>query len=403
MHLFQTYNLHHINRRLDHADFWLFEISVWLHTMALSMMSVFIPIFLLESGFSLSLVITYYVIAYGVNVPISFIAPKLINRIGARLVIALSTVCIIGYVSVLLVVTPAQVGLILLLAFLGAMYDAFFWVSHLYIFVQSNNREEVSDRNTSILFSGRRVAGVLGPVVGAVVLVFAGEPTLLVVTIVMFVFSLVPLLRVDDYEDRPRKNITPFRSFLSNETDIVNYISSALFSIHKVGEFVIWPLFIYLTFQTIQSVAFVPIIISSTAVFFSFFIKRFSFVIREKLIIIGALLASFVWLLRIYIEVPEFYFLSILLGGLFMLVIGVPLDGSIFARARHSDALAACTYRNVFNMSAGFGFFVILFFTVNIFKVSFVTASISLFALFAVNLFFLLRVSKMIKKQEVPV
>ncbi len=52
MHLFNFYQSHGA-RHLSFSDFWMYELSMWLHTLAHALVSVFIPILLLKSGYPL--------------------------------------------------------------------------------------------------------------------------------------------------------------------------------------------------------------------------------------------------------------------------------------------------------------------------------------------------------------
>ena len=84
MHIYHFYH-HHKLSRLRFTDFWLYELSVWLHTFAFSLVNVFNPILLLKAGYSLPSVVGYYLLLNAVNLPLNLLARAIIRSLGARI------------------------------------------------------------------------------------------------------------------------------------------------------------------------------------------------------------------------------------------------------------------------------------------------------------------------------
>jgi len=379
-----------LNNRLEHADFWLFEFSVWLHVVAKSLVFVFIPVLLYRAGFSVNEIMVYYIIFHAIDVPLNFLVPPLIRRYGARIVFALSSVFAIGFFGILSFITPGDWFTLIGLAVCAALYDVMYWIAHLFLFIQSNKVDARTDRNTSILYSIKKTALVVGPAAGAGILIFAGDTTLLVVAIVLFICALVPLVKVDDFADIPDTPRWTFRQFFTHLRERKNYISAALFGIHRGVELIIWPLFIFVMLGSIESVALVPIILSATAIIFTYFSKQNTVEFRGAMITVGALLLSGVWMVRVYVQSELFIFFSIFLVGLFTLLVTIPLNADIFDRALRTDPLSAATYRNMASMAGKLVMFIFLAVIVNVFHVGFVTAFFALVILAGVNGMFLI-------------
>ena len=72
--------------RAIHSDFWRLELTIWLQALALSLVSIFIPILMLRYGYSLEAVIIYNLVFYGIDVPLNFLARKVVLAWGARAV-----------------------------------------------------------------------------------------------------------------------------------------------------------------------------------------------------------------------------------------------------------------------------------------------------------------------------
>ena len=362
--------------------------SVWLHVVALSLVSVFIPILLLDLGYSVGEIIVYYLVYHVLDTPLNFLARKLVVNWGARVVIILATAfAIIFFVA--LSQFSADWEFLMLLALFAALYDAFYWVAHLFLFIEANDDDGDSGEETSFLYIARRFGSLLGPAVGGLILIFAGQDALLVASAVIFGISILPLLGAAHLPDKPTKPVLKFREFFKDLPEKRNYLYTSLQAIHDSTELILWPLFIFIVFGTIESVAALPIIVSISAILFSYFAGRFDKHTRDNLIIIGAGLIAMVWVMRILVSEPLLLYLSVFLVGLFSLLITLPIDSRIFERGKITDPLSAATYRNASRMGIRIVFFGVLALLVNTFNISFILAAASMIILIAVNYIFL--------------
>ena len=135
MHLIQVHHSLSLHRLLD-SPFRKFELSIWLHVFARSLISIFIPIFLLLAGYSIGEVMIYYFIYNVIDVPFNFIARWLTRKIGARMAIILGSVFMLLYFISLSFLNTHSWAILIMIAFFAAMYDVLYWVAHLYFFVK---------------------------------------------------------------------------------------------------------------------------------------------------------------------------------------------------------------------------------------------------------------------------
>ena len=230
---------------------------------------------------------------------------------------------------------------------------------------------------------------MFGPAIGAGILIFFSKGALIIVSIIIFALSIIPLLKLRHLKNKPPKPSLSFREFFQHARERKNYLSIAFFSIHSSAEGVLFPLFIFIIFESIQSVALIPIIVSVTALIFSYFARKIKRADREKMIILGGFLITFIWVLRLIVDLPFFYYISIFFVGLFSLLVTIPLDSNLFARGKSRDPLSTSMYRNTISMFAKLLFYGTLAILISVFKVSFVFALLGLFGLIAVNYVFL--------------
>jgi len=399
MQMFHNYHHSKVYKML-HSDFGKFDFSIWLHVFARSLIVVFIPIFLLQMGFSLREVLIYYLIYHICDVPLNFVAKLMVEWRGARQVIMMGVFCLIGYFIVLFNLSSGAWGFLVLMAFLSALYDSFFFVAHIYFFMECSHKQKDFAKKTSVLYIVQRIAGIMAPFLGAVVLLLTNQKVLIIVAVVMLMLSLVPLYQIRDIKDKPTKIN---KRFFTSWKMVRDYISLGFFGIHAAMEWVIWPMFIYLIFKTVESVAVLPIIVSLTSIVFIYFSSKIHKKDRLKMIALGSVLIGITWTLRIFVPNNIFYYVTVFLMGLFSVLITLPLDSNIFERGESSNPLAASTYRNAFSMFFRIFVFLILILLTEVFNFGFVMAAISMFVLMFLSIIIRKNVDVMPIEQKIGV
>lgn len=391
MQLFHNYHMHRMHN-FWHTEFRLFELSIWLHVFARSMIMVFVPVFLLKLGYSVGSVMLYYCIYNIFDIPLNFIVKWVIQKIGARYVMLLATLFVIFGFLILYLMSPNNWMLLILLALFFAVYDTGYWISHMYLFMICSKQSLNISGNTSMLYIVRRFAGVLAPVFGAIILVFLNQQILIFISIGILLISTLPLFKIKNLQDRPKKeNILNIKKFFNKKSDIKEYIIQGVYSFHSVAEGVIWPIFIFLFFGTIESVAIIPVMVSVTGIIFTYFAGKIKKANRAKTIFFGAFMMAIIWLMRIFFENNIFYFASVVLIGFFSILVTLPLDSSMFEKGNSKDPLSTATYKNASSMLPRVFFYGLLVILLDVFKISFVTAAISLLVLMALSFIFTLK------------
>lgn len=392
MQLFHLHN-HHILKKPFHSDFWLLELAIWLFVFGRSMVAVFIPIFLLESGFTLSDVLVYYFLFAIVGTPLNFVAKKLIQRIGGKRVMTIGIICEIVFFGILFVLTTKSWPLFVLLVCFAALYDAFYWVAHLYIFAETDPVPEASGKDTSILFQVKQLAGLIAPVMGAVCIYVGGQHVVIGVSLLIIICSLVPLFAMSHVKDKPAPGSDiRFRDFFADIREKKDYASWVMYTFHAEAEMILWPLFIFITLGTIESVAIVPVIVSVSGIFFTYMLGSTVEQKRERIIMTGSALIVLVWVLRLFTDSTPLMYISVFLIGLFELMLLIPLSTNILSRSKeYGDPLSAMTIRNASYVCCMIVVYGVLLLFVNFFQMSFIAAIMSLLMIVCINGMFLWR------------
>jgi len=387
MHLHQVHHSLKLHRTFD-TPLKKFDLSIWLHAFARSLISIFIPILFLQAGYSIAEVMIYFFIYNAIDVPLNFFADWLTRKIGARWVIIIGSTFMLLYFLSLSLLSLHSWWLLIGIAFLAAMYDVLYWVGHLFFFVKCSAHKENISRDTSILSIVRQIASLTAPAIGAAILIFASENILIYVSIGVVALSMIPLFsirRVDDRATQPQKT---FKEFFQSINVTKDYISTMFFGIHMAVESVIFPIFLFVLFTSVTSVAAVPILAAIATIIFTYMAGNVKKSRRLRTMIIGALVSGIFWILRIIFNADIFLYISIFIVGVFSVMISIPLVSTIFEKGERINILSASTYRNAASMFGKMVLYGFLALLISIFKVSFITAALCLFLFILINYIF---------------
>lgn len=382
----RSYHHYYHNKvyRAIHSDFWKLEFSIWLQTLAWSMISLFVPILMLRYGYSLEAVIVYELLFYGIDVPLNFLARKLVLLWGAKAVTIIGIACAILFAASFHYLVFGGWTILLVLAILQALFDTFYWVGHYYLFIESSGRPEMAGRDTGIVNAVRVFGGMLGPAFGAGILIFGNQSVLFWVGAFVFVLSLIPLFTLRHTRNKPTSTMS-LREFLREPQERRDYLSFALYCVHATAENPIWPIFIFVVLGTLNSVALLAVVVSVSTIILTYVTGAVTRKSAPALIFIGSISAAAIWILRLIVPNPAVYYASVLVIGFFSILISVPIESSILERGKTRDPLWTATMRNTSSMFISFLLFAVLTSLVAIFKVSFVAAAASLFVLALVS------------------
>jgi MFS family permease len=386
MQLAHFYNRHRLYRLSAHPDLHNFEFAMWLHALARSLISVYVPILLLESGYSLSDVIVFYLLFNTIDIPLNFVVERILRKIGARKVMILGTIATIAFFGLLGILPPDNWPLLFLLAVLAAVYDTLFWIAHVYLFIEVNREGIDAGKSVGALEGIRQLAYIVGPLIGALILIVLGKGYLAIASIIIFALSIIPLFRMRHVRDLPNEKKLSIRGHFSSLQDKKNYLILALWSVHDEVDGIIWPLFIFTVFGTIESVAIIPVMVSISTIIFSYLVGRLTKQHGIQMITIGAALVASIWLLRITITNPYLLYASIFIVGISSLLVTIPVDANITSIGLRAGSLATATQRNIISMILRIPLYVVLLLLVNVFKISFGVAAICLIFILYITL-----------------
>jgi MFS family permease len=166
---------------------------------ALSMISVYVPVLLLESGQSLSFVIVFYCVAHvsGLLAALFVIVP-LMRRYGVVHVFKLYYPLEIAFFVLLnFFFFTGEMMLMWIAAVLAGVGSFAYWVPHNILFLR-NSKKEVMGNELSTFFALPKIFNIAGPLLAAAIVVSFGFVPMFVIASVVLLLSYTPLRAIHD-------------------------------------------------------------------------------------------------------------------------------------------------------------------------------------------------------------
>ena len=220
--------------------------SEFLRTLAMSVIGIFVPIYLYKLGYDLTAIFAMQVTWAASRPLFTLIAAKAIAVLGPKHSMALGTAVQMVYLGVLVTIDSVHWPLALL-SILGSLSYALFGIALMVDFSKVKHTEHGGKEISFITICGR-VGASIGPLVGGVVASFINPKATIVIALAILASSLVPLFKSAE-PIKTKQSITikgfPWRRHKRD------FISAFFFGVENIVSIVIWPLFIALAiFQT---------------------------------------------------------------------------------------------------------------------------------------------------------
>ena len=251
------YNPHRIHHIHHHHHFNFFknkELSRFFFSSGIiafgqALISLFVPIYLYQLGYSITKVIFFYFLSYLTILIFSYIGAKLVSKIGLKKSILISTPFIILYFLGLNFL-PKYPWLFFVLPSLIAFRSILYWYGYHSIFIKNSGKRE-RGRQLSFISAIALTAAVIAPLIGGFIAGYSFTLLYVIGSIILF-FGTFPLfLSKEKYE---KANFTPeglFKKiFYKNRRG--ELISFSSYAIESMVSFVIWPIFLITILLTVQ-------------------------------------------------------------------------------------------------------------------------------------------------------
>ncbi|MBT4577411.1 MFS transporter [Candidatus Woesearchaeota archaeon] len=295
MHNHRQHN-HYIHMILKNKELRDMYLALSLKTLAMSMVGIFIPIFLIvERGMDLGGIILFYFFASLGYILTAPFAGKFVSRFGlknsAMLTIPMFIIFYLGMFS------SENLGFSLnyLALFLG-ITQAMYWIPFTTHFVRSSDKRHRSEE-VGLLSAIMIVSSMSGPFFGALVINWLGFGFLFKLASGLLALGIIPLMFT-------KYNHESFRCRLKDIRKIPGRLTLKMFAFGATNtvELVFWPVFLFSVVNAYTSFGLIFLIAEFGSLLGAMWLG--SIEDRNKLLKIlriGGILCSFIWLSRVFL------------------------------------------------------------------------------------------------------
>lgn len=323
---------------LRSADFRRVIIMSTLSGIGMGLVGVFIPIYLLELGKSFFAVVGWLALHHFFLMVGAFLAVFVSNFFGlVRCLYA--RIFLVAMLFGGLILLPEYPMLFYLLAFIGGMEAAFFWIPYNILMIRKTNESTMGSALAFVSNVGSAF-GIAVPIISAILITSYGY-TFLFAFALMFIFvSIIPILSLKS-ETTDFKFEVPAISKVIKENR--HFILPEIIDNLGQDAQVIWVLFLFISSFTIIDIGLLGVIVGLVGMAVTYFTGRLiDKWDKRALVRFGAVGTTIMWavsyVVAVWAPTPLWLYIVTASRGLLLGIFMASYGAIMFNRARRSDA-----------------------------------------------------------------
>lgn len=252
-----------------------------------------------------------------------------------------------------------------------------FYALPLHLFFTKSSKENKRGTQLSNLAAFGNIAGVISPLIGAIIAYKFGFNYLLIIVLVIIILSIFPLVNLKNFKPNLKLKFSKIRTLTQNHKGF--FIGNIFENMKSEVEAYIWPIFIFLSLKDLISIGWLRAFITLGTIIFTLFLGRFYDKKSKYLSLrIGAVLYALVWILRILIHSSIFIFISTILAGIFGLMIALPFTAIFYDKtAKQKDQNTFVIFTEIPTFIGRAIIWILAILLINKFETMFILAAIS--------------------------
>jgi len=319
-------------------------VSVAIRAFAISLIGVFIPIYLYQQGYSFFSIFMFFAFYAIYNLVFLIPVSKLSCKIGLKRSMLLSMPFLIIFFLLLFSIDRFNWSIYFITLF-GGIHSAFFWFSFhtdFSKFSQKNKRGSQVGLSKIIVSVFSAVAPLLG---GLILYFFSFKVLFILVSFLLFALTYPLFLSKEVHEPLT----ISLKDFFKNQKikNIIAYIGSGMET--RIGS-VIWPLFVFIF---ILKEGYVSLgALSSVSLFFTiaatYTISKVSDLNLKFFLKAGSLLTALIWFIKSFVRTPIQLFVIEAFYGISLASLNIPFDAINYNKANKSQRARIILEREIY-------------------------------------------------------
>jgi len=361
-HNIHGHHLHLIKNEISEV-----YLNLIVQSFGISLISIFVPIYLLKLGFSLNQALVFVMIELGTISLFSPFAAMMAKKFGFKHMIVYRLPLMLFYFIMLYALNFISFP-IYLIALGGGISGSMYWVSMHSLFAKYSDKIH-RGRQTGKLMTLPNLAALIGPSLGGIIAVTWGFKTLLIISMSLLCIATVPLFFTKDMKPHILK--FSFRDMFAKKH--LKFITQfAAQGVMTIAGTIIWPIFVFLILDDVVSVGFMATISALGIITFTLIIGKMSDKVNKMRILrFGGVLMASTFFLRIFALNIKTIFAISFIAGLFSVLIDLPVLAMFYDTANNENLSEIVVLREIGLGIGRIGAFLVLFYVINKFAVGF--------------------------------
>ncbi len=359
------------------------HIAHTLRAIALSVVSIYVPIYLLTLGYSLSEVIIFYMIFHisGLLFTLVIISP-LINRYGLIRTLKLYYPIEILFYILLYVLAIYAIPL-WVVAVIGGMATFTYWVPLNILLVKHTHYDKMGS-DLATFFALPKIFKVVGPLIGAILVPTVGFWSVFVLAMFGLILSFIPLVGIK----RSSVSATPQlrEAFQKMRKRKKLFILEIFDNILEESEW-FWGIYIFLIIGTLSAPGIAGSLSAIGGILFLLFVGKAANKNARMLILTASIFMVIVSILRIFVVVPLSVYVVTLFGSFVMTLFLVPYFSVIYRAVKNKDSEEFIILREIPTVFGRLIVFCVILFTASYPQYFFILPAIVSVVIFSIFLF----------------
>ena len=298
------------------------------------MVFVFIPIYLLKLGYSLSMVLLFFGVLSGTHALLVVPAAKIASKFGFKHSILFSIPFLITFYYFVNTIEAYNWPL-LMIPIIGGISSALFWTGYHADFSKFSKRKSRA-KQVCVAHIASSMCAVFGPLAGGLVLTYFGFNILFILAVTLFIISAVPLFFSKDTHQKMNFSL---KQVFTNQK-IKDGLAFFGHGIEGITSGIIWPIFIFFTilgsYVKLGSVVTFSMIFSGLVMILA---AKFADKNRRLVLRIGIIAHSVIWFVKFFITTMFHVFVVDALHGMTRAARGVSYEALSYDKANKSKSI----------------------------------------------------------------